>query len=57
MEGALLAFSGKMDIDGRTEQAAWKRTDAIPFDSKHCFMATLNHDHDANAYVFVNDRR
>ncbi len=53
MEGALLAFSGKMDVDVRKEQAAWTRTDTIPFDSKHRFMATLNHDHERHAFVFV----
>jgi magnesium-transporting ATPase (P-type) len=53
MEGALLAFSGKMDVDVRKEQAVWTRTDAIPFDAKHRFMATLNHDHERHAYVFV----
>jgi len=53
MEGALLAFAGKMNVDGRKEQAAWTRTDAIPFDAKHRFMATLNHDHERHAYVFV----
>lgn len=53
MEGALLAFAGKMDVDARKEQAAWTRTDAIPFDAKHRFMATLNHDHKRHAYVFV----
>ncbi len=53
MEGALLAFAGKMDVDARKEQAAWMRTDAIPFDAKHRFMATLNHDHDRRAFIFV----
>ena len=53
MEGALLAFSGKMNMDACKEQAAWTRTDAIPFDAKHRFMATLNHDHDRHAFVFV----
>jgi len=53
MEGALLAFAGKMQVDGRKEQAAWTRTDAIPFDAKHRFMATLNHDHERHAFVFV----
>lgn len=53
MEGALLAFSGKMKVDARKEQAAWTRTDAIPFDAKHRFMATLNHDHEHHAFVFV----
>ncbi len=53
MEGALLAFAGKMDVDVRKAQAEWTRTDAIPFDSRHRFMATLNHDHEHHAFVFV----
>lgn len=53
MEGALLAFAGKMDIDPRTQQSQWARTDAIPFDAKHRFMATLHHDHDGHAFMFV----
>lgn len=53
MEGALLAFAGKADLDERRDRAAWTRTDAIPFDAKHRFMATLNHDHEGNAFIFV----
>jgi magnesium-transporting ATPase (P-type) len=53
MEGALLAFSCKMGIDIRNEQVAWSRTDTIPFDAKHRFMATLNHDHEQHALIFV----
>ena len=53
MEGALLAFAEKMDVDVRNAKAAWTRTDAIPFDAKHRFMATLNHNHERNAFVFV----
>lgn len=53
MEGALLALSGKMDINVRKEQAAWPRTGAIPFDARHRFMATLNHDHEGHASIFV----
>ena len=53
MEGALLAFTGKMDVDVRKTQAVWTRTDAIPFDAKHRFMATLNHNHERHAFVFV----
>lgn len=53
MEAALLAFSGKMDLDTRHEQGIWKRTDAIPFDANHRFMATLNHDHEHHAGIFV----
>ncbi len=53
MEGALLAFASKIGIEIRKEQAAWTRTDAIPFDAKHRFMATLNHDHEHHAFVFI----
>jgi len=53
MEGALLAFSGKMDVNIRQEQASWSRTDAIPFDARHRFMATLNHNHEHQACLFV----
>lgn len=53
MEGALLAFSEKMDINTRQERANWTRTDAIPFDARHRFMATLNHDHEEHACIFV----
>jgi magnesium-transporting ATPase (P-type) len=53
MEGALLAFAGKMAVDIRAERAVWTRTDAIPFDAKHRFMATLNHDHERHAFMFV----
>ncbi|MBD3668694.1 MAG: HAD-IC family P-type ATPase, partial [Kangiella sp.] len=53
MEGALLALAGKLKMDMRVESAGWKRTDAIPFDAKHRFMATLNHDHGGGAFIFV----
>ncbi len=53
MEGALLSFAGKMDVDARKERGAWARTDAIPFDARHRYMATLNHDHEHHARIFV----
>jgi magnesium-transporting ATPase (P-type) len=53
MEGALLAFAGKAGLDDRRDRSLWARTDVIPFDAKHRFMATLNHDHEGNAFVFV----
>jgi magnesium-transporting ATPase (P-type) len=53
MEGALLALSGKVGIDVRKELGAWTRTDAIPFDAEHRFMATLNHDHENHAFISV----
>jgi magnesium-transporting ATPase (P-type) len=53
MEGALLAFAGRAGMDGGDERRQWTRTDVIPFDSGHKFMATLNHDHDNHAFIFV----
>jgi magnesium-transporting ATPase (P-type) len=53
MEGALLAFAGKIGLKKHEEQNSWARTDAIPFDSKHCFMATLHHNHQGQACIFV----
>lgn len=53
MEGALLAFSAKTGLDVRQALFTWTRTDTIPFDAEHRFMATLNHDHEHHAFVFV----
>ncbi len=39
MEGALLAFAAKT---GAAEKLGWRRLDAIPFDSRHRFMAVLS---------------
>ncbi len=53
MEGALLSFAAKIAGDLRQQQSHWTRTDAIPFDAKQRFMATLNHDHEGHAFIFV----
>ncbi|WP_373889881.1 cation-transporting P-type ATPase [Massilia sp. H6] len=53
MEAALLAFAGKLGMQASSTHAAWPRTDAIPFDARHRFMATLNHDREHHACVFV----
>jgi magnesium-transporting ATPase (P-type) len=53
MEGALLAFAAKAGIDGTDTRRVWVRTDVIPFDSKHRFMATLHHDHEGHGAIFV----
>ncbi|TXH88081.1 MAG: cation-transporting P-type ATPase [Rhodoferax sp.] len=53
MEGALLAFAGKIEPMLCQTASAWTRTDVIPFDAKHRFMATLHHDHDQHAFAFV----
>ena len=53
MEAALLSFSGKTDINPTALKTKWTRTDLIPFDTKHKFMATLNHNHENDAIIFV----
>jgi magnesium-transporting ATPase (P-type) len=53
MEGALLVLVGKIGLEHVQCQTQWQRTDTIPFDSKHRFMATLNHDHKGHAFIFV----
>lgn len=53
MEGALLVFGAKAGLNDDEERGIWARTDAIPFDAKHRFMATLHHNHDRQAAVYV----
>ncbi len=52
MEGALLAFAGKVGVaTGPTRQ--WSRSDAIPFDTRYRFMATLDHDHERHVHIHI----
>jgi magnesium-transporting ATPase (P-type) len=53
MEGALLisALKAGLDIDLETKQ--YPRTDLIPFESEHRFMATLHHSHTGEALIFL----
>ncbi len=52
-EGALLTLSLKAGLDPAFEQQAWPRTDVIPFESEHRFMATLHHDHAGHGFAYV----
>ena len=52
-EGALLTLALKAGLDAPAEHARLPRTDAIPFESAHRFMATLHHEHTGQALVFV----
>jgi len=53
MEGALLAFAGKVGVTRHFTRQAWARSDSIPFDTRHRFMATLDHDHEHHVQVHV----
>ncbi|GAB4116678.1 MAG: cation-transporting P-type ATPase [Sideroxydans sp.] len=52
-EGALLPLAFKAGLDAAFEQDELPRTDLIPFESAHRFMATLHHDRAGHAFVFV----
>ena len=52
-EGALLALATKAGLDPAFETEALPRTDVIPFESEHRFMATLHHDHAGHGFILV----
>ena len=52
MEGALLAAAHKAGLEPATLLLECPRTDLIPFESDHKFMATLHHDHQGDAFIF-----
>ena len=52
-EGALIPLALKAGLDAEFEHGALPRTDYIPFESEHRFMATLHHDHAGHAFIFV----
>jgi magnesium-transporting ATPase (P-type) len=52
-EGALVTLGMKAGLDPKFEAEAMPRTDVIPFESEHRFMATLHHDHEGQGFVFL----
>jgi len=53
MEGALVALAMKLGIDADHERAEYLRSDEIPFDAQHRFMATRNKIHGGKCSIFV----
>jgi magnesium-transporting ATPase (P-type) len=53
MEGALLVSGLKAGLDIEAVGKRYPRTDLIPFESEHRFMATLHHSHTGEAFVFL----
>jgi magnesium-transporting ATPase (P-type) len=54
MEGALVSLAIKAGHEPLLLAKQLPRTDAIPFDAEHRFMATLHHDHEGgNAFACV----
>ena len=52
-EGALLTLALKSGLDIQALQAQLPRSDAIPFESEHRFMATLHHDHAGHGLIYL----
>jgi magnesium-transporting ATPase (P-type) len=52
-EGALVTLAVKAGLDAAFQHEEWPRTDVIPFESEHRFMATLHHDHAGHAFVYL----
>jgi calcium-translocating P-type ATPase len=52
-DGALLTVGMKAKLDVAFERRSQPRTDIIPFESVHKFMATLHHDHEGQGYIYV----
>jgi magnesium-transporting ATPase (P-type) len=53
MEAALLTFAAKAGLDSEHLRRELPRTDEIPFDAQHRYMATLHHSHAGEAFVCV----
>ena len=52
-EGALIVMAMKAGLGLEFEREALPRTDVIPFESEHRFMATLHHDHDGRGRIYL----
>lgn len=52
-EGALIVCAMKAGLDLDFETKNCPRTDVIPFESEHRFMATLHHSQDGHGFVYL----
>ncbi|HRP74457.1 MAG TPA: cation-transporting P-type ATPase [Rhodocyclaceae bacterium] len=52
-EGALVTVALKAGLETEFECESLPRTDVIPFESEHRFMATLHHDHQGRGRVYL----
>ncbi len=53
MEGALVVLGMKAGFDQGLLAEQMPRTDVIPFESEHRFMATLHHDHEGKGVIYI----
>ncbi|WP_422367127.1 cation-transporting P-type ATPase [Pelagibius sp.] len=53
MEGALLTVGLKAGLDPALEPRSFPRSDVIPFDAEHRFMATLHHGEAGQGWIYL----
>ncbi len=53
MEGALLTVGLKAGLNPAFQSKLFPRTDVIPFDAEHRFMATLHHSHEGESFIYL----
>jgi len=53
MEGALVTVACKAGLDHGAESKNFPRSDVIPFDAEHRFMAVLHHSHTGDGFIYV----
>ncbi|WP_018649351.1 MULTISPECIES: cation-transporting P-type ATPase [unclassified Thioalkalivibrio] len=52
-EGALITAAMKGGLEPKLVNKEFVRDDVIPFESSYKFMATLHHDHEGHAFLFL----
>ena len=52
-EGSMVTLAMKCGLDPTFQGEALPRTDSIPFESEHRFMATLHHDHAGHGFIYL----
>jgi magnesium-transporting ATPase (P-type) len=52
-EGALISFALKTGLEQVHTQEEYPRTDVIPFESQHRYMATMHHDHAGHGIIYI----
>ncbi|MCW8948062.1 MAG: cation-transporting P-type ATPase [Sedimenticola sp.] len=53
MEGALVVLGMKGGFEQSLLTEQMPRTDVIPFEAEHRFMATLHHDHEGKGWIYI----
>lgn len=52
-EGALISFALKTGLEQSLAHEEYPRTDVIPFESQHRYMATMHHDHAGHGIIYI----